>query len=253
MRKIHTRAPNKRSLGEIQVSGKDWFLWGCLTYITEVRTIETRILHIFEFRRVNNISAKRLDVATAYSDRIEGKLSLVCSAIGSFLAQKNFTAGSSKNGEWKPMFLLNFSRFPSTFEAESRAIAKACIWKHDLHRMAWPLLNILFVLALARQWNWVGVTPETHVCGTFVKPCECTHDPQISVRESERKHFSWERTLLNDKDGKCPFVKKNSKENSLFGAPPGLLWLKHEWNKSSNSRPMLRKERWNNQWAINWY
>lgn len=149
MRKIHTRAPNKRGLGEIQVSRKDWLLYSCLTYITEVGTIETRILHVFEFGRVNDISARGLDVATAYSDRIEGKLSLVCSTIGSFLAQKNFTAGSSKNGEWKPKFLLNFSRFPSTLEAESRAI-KAHIWKHGLHWMAWLLLNILFFLALVR-------------------------------------------------------------------------------------------------------
>jgi len=149
MRKIHTRAPNKRGLGEIQVSRKDWLLYSCLTYITEVGTIETRILHVFEFGRVNDISARGLDVATAYSDRIEGKLSLVCSTIGSFLAQKNFTAGSSKNGEWKPKFLLNFSRFPSTLEAESRVI-KAHIWKHGLHWMAWLLLNILFFLALVR-------------------------------------------------------------------------------------------------------
>ena len=150
--------------------------------------------------------------------------------------------------------LLNFSRFPSTFKAESRVITKACIWKHGLHRMAWPLLNILFVLALAHQWNWVGVTPETHVCGTFVKPCECTHDSTGFGERKRKEAFQLGKDIIGRQGRQMSFCKeKNSKENSLFSAPPGLLWLKHEWNKSSNSRPMLRKERWNDQWAINWY
>jgi len=42
--------------------------------------------------------------------------------------------------------------------------------------------------------------------------------PQVSVRESERKHFSWERTLLDDKDGKCPFVKKKTRKKIAYSA-----------------------------------
>jgi len=70
-----------------------------LTHITEVGTIETWVHRILEFGCVNNISARGLDVATAYSNCVERKLSLNCSVLRGFLTQNNPTAGLPENGE----------------------------------------------------------------------------------------------------------------------------------------------------------
>lgn len=140
MREIHTRAPNSRSLWGIRTSGGAWLLYNCLTHITEVRTIETWVHRILEFGCVNNISARGLDVATAYSNCVERKLSLNCSVLRGFLTQNNPTTGLPENGEWKPRFLLNFSRIPSTPETESRDIAKARIWSTAHWMLSWKRL-----------------------------------------------------------------------------------------------------------------